>query len=62
MIKEANYGQIQFHIKGNIEEQVVELDVNGLYAFDMKQLRIPKGKPKWIDDIIEPGEVGTILL
>jgi hypothetical protein len=36
---------------------VVELDVNGLYAFAMTQLRIPKDKPKWIcgiiDDIID---------
>jgi hypothetical protein len=27
-IKDAIYGQILFHIKGNIEEPVVELDVN----------------------------------
>jgi hypothetical protein len=38
MIKEASYGQILFHIKGNIDESVVELDVNGLYAFEMTQL------------------------
>jgi hypothetical protein len=49
LIKEACYGQIQFNIKGNISEPVVELDVNGLYAFAMTQLRIPKGKPKWLD-------------
>jgi hypothetical protein len=53
LIKEATYGQILFHIKGNIDETVVELDVNGLYAFAMTQLRIPKGKPKWIDGIID---------
>jgi hypothetical protein len=48
-IKEASYGQTLFHIKGNINEHVVELDVNGLYAFAMTQLRIPKGKPKVIE-------------
>jgi hypothetical protein len=48
MIKEANYGQILFNIKGNVEEPVVEVDVNGLYAFAMTQLRISKGKPKEI--------------
>jgi hypothetical protein len=42
LIKEASYGQILFHIKGNIDESMVELDVNGLYAFAMMQLRIPK--------------------
>jgi hypothetical protein len=50
MMKEASYGQILFHIKGNIDEPIVELDVNGLYAYAMTQLKIPKGKPKWIDD------------
>jgi hypothetical protein len=49
MIKEASYGQILFHIKGNINESVVELEVTGLYAFAMTPLRIPKGKPKLID-------------
>jgi hypothetical protein len=33
MKKEASYGQILFHVKGNIEEMVVKLDVNGLHAF-----------------------------
>jgi hypothetical protein len=46
MIKEASYRQIVFNVKGNIDEPVVELDVNGLYAFAMTQLRIPKDKPK----------------
>jgi hypothetical protein len=40
MIKEASYGQIQFHIKDIIEELIVELDINGLYAFTMTKLRI----------------------
>jgi hypothetical protein len=53
MIKEASYGQILFHIKGNIDEPIVELDVNGLYAFAMTQLQIPKGKPKEINGIID---------
>jgi hypothetical protein len=53
MIKETSYGQILFHIKGNIEEPILELDVKGLYAFAMTQLRIPKGKLKWIDGIID---------
>jgi hypothetical protein len=35
LIKDASYGQILFHIKGNIDEPVVELEVNGLYAFAM---------------------------
>jgi hypothetical protein len=35
IIKEASYGQILFHVKGNFDESVVELDVNGLYAFAM---------------------------
>jgi hypothetical protein len=53
MIKEASYGQILFHVKGNISEPVVELDVTGLYAFAMTQLRIPKGKPKeWNGEIL----------
>jgi hypothetical protein len=42
MIKEANYGQILFHIKGNIEEPVVVLYVNSLYEFAMTQLGIPR--------------------
>jgi hypothetical protein len=53
MIKEASYVQILFHIKGNIDEPVVELDVNGFYAYAMTQLRIPGVKPKWIDGIID---------
>jgi hypothetical protein len=57
MIKEASYGQVLFHMKSNIDEPVVELDVNSLYAFAMTQLRIPNGKPKVfngiIDDIID---------
>jgi hypothetical protein len=53
MIKEASYGQILFHIKGNIEEPVTELDANGLYAFAMTQLCIPKGKPKSINGLID---------
>jgi hypothetical protein len=57
MIKEASYGQTLFNIKGNIDEPIVELDVNGLYAFAMTQLQIPRGKPKVIigiiDDIID---------
>jgi hypothetical protein len=53
MIKDASYGQILFHIKGNINEPIVELDVNGLYAFSMTQLRIPKGKPKWINGLFD---------
>jgi hypothetical protein len=52
-IKEASYGQILFHVKGNIDEPIVELDVNSLYAFVMTQLRIPNGKPKWINGIID---------
>jgi hypothetical protein len=32
---------------------VVELDVNGLYAFAMTQLQIPKGKPKIINGLID---------
>jgi hypothetical protein len=55
-IKEASYGQILFHVKSNIDESVVELDVNGLYAFAMTQLQIPRGKPKVmkiVDDIID---------
>jgi hypothetical protein len=34
----------------------VELDINGLYAFAMTKLRIPKGKPnviKIFDDIMD---------
>jgi hypothetical protein len=34
---------------------VVELDVNGLYAFAMTQLQIPEGKPKVmeiVDDLL----------
>jgi hypothetical protein len=50
MIKDASYGQILFHIKGNINEPVIELDVNELYAFAMTQLQPPKGKPKWNDE------------
>jgi hypothetical protein len=46
MIKEASYGQVLFHIKGNIDEPVVELDINGFYALAMSNLRIPKSKPK----------------
>jgi hypothetical protein len=49
-----------FPVKGNIEEKIVELDVNGLYAFAMTQLQIPRGKPKVmeifdgvIDDILD---------
>jgi hypothetical protein len=53
MIKEASYGQILFHVKGNIEEPVVDLDVNGLYTFAMTQLRIPKGKPEVFNGIID---------
>jgi hypothetical protein len=30
MIKEASYGPILFHVKGNFDEPVMELDVNGL--------------------------------
>jgi hypothetical protein len=53
MIKKASYGQILFHVKDNISEPVVELDVNGLFAFVMTQLRIPKGKLKeWNDEIL----------
>jgi hypothetical protein len=52
-MKEASYGQILFHIKGIIDELIVELDVNGLYAYARTQLRIPKGKPKkWINGIV----------
>jgi hypothetical protein len=46
MIKEASYGQILFHIKGNIEEKIGELDVNGLYAYVMTQLMIQKVNPR----------------
>jgi hypothetical protein len=46
MIKEASYGQILFHIKGNIDEPIVELAFNGLYAYAMTQLPIPGSKPK----------------
>jgi hypothetical protein len=53
MIKDASYVQILFHIPGNIDEPIVELDVNGLYAFAMTQLRIPKGKPKVFNGIID---------
>jgi hypothetical protein len=40
-IKDASYGQILFHVKGNIKEPIMELVVNGLYAFAMTQLWIP---------------------
>jgi hypothetical protein len=53
MIKEASYGQTLFHVKGNIDEPVVELNVNGLYAYAMTQLRLPKGKPKVFNGIID---------
>jgi hypothetical protein len=64
MIKEASYGQILFHVKGNIDESVVELDVNGLYAFAMTQLRIPKGKPKVMeifDGIVDDTRDNTFI-
>jgi hypothetical protein len=50
MIKEANYDQILFHIKGIIDEPIVEIDIHDLYAFAMTKLRIPNGKPKIIND------------
>jgi hypothetical protein len=50
MTKEASYGQILFHVKGNIDEPVVELDVNVFCAFAMTQLQIPNGKPRVIVD------------
>jgi hypothetical protein len=49
IMKEPSYSQILFHIKSNMDEPIVEVDVNGLYAFAISNLRIPKGKPKWID-------------
>jgi hypothetical protein len=62
MIKEASYGRILFHVKGNIDEPVVELDVNGLYAFTMTQLSIPKGKQKWINGIIDDVIDNTFII
>jgi hypothetical protein len=62
MIKDVNYGQILFHIKGNIDEQVVYLDVNGFYAFAMAQLRIPKGKPRVIEDDNITDENNTFII
>jgi hypothetical protein len=61
-IKKASYGQILFHIKGNIDEPVVKLDVNGLYTFAMTQLQIPKGKPKVINRIINDVMDCTLII
>jgi hypothetical protein len=62
LIKKASYLQTLFHIKGNIDEPVGELDVNGLYAFAMTQLRIPKVKPKWMDRIIDDIMNNTFII
>jgi hypothetical protein len=32
-MKETSYSQILFHVEGNIDEPIVELDVNWLYGF-----------------------------
>jgi hypothetical protein len=40
----TSYGQILFHKKGDINEAIVKLEVNSLYAKAMITIRIPKGK------------------
>jgi hypothetical protein len=45
-IKAASYSQIIFHKKGEINDLIVYLKVNCLYAAAMTTLRIPKGKPR----------------
>jgi hypothetical protein len=62
IIKEASEGQILFHVKGNIDEPVVELDVNGLYPFAMTPLRIPNGKPMMIEDSNIIDENNTFII
>jgi hypothetical protein len=41
--KAASRGQNLFHEKGNINEAIVELEVNGMYAPAMTVIKIPKG-------------------
>jgi hypothetical protein len=50
VIKEDSLGQIRFHIKGIIEEMIVELAINDIDSFAMTKLRIPEGKLRIIDD------------
>jgi hypothetical protein len=39
----------------------VELDIKGFHAFAMTQLPIPKGKPKWIDGIVDGIDTMTYI-
>jgi hypothetical protein len=54
VIQEVSYSQILNHIKNFIEEPVTELNVNGLKAFAMTNLRMSKGKPKLRNDNLIP--------
>jgi hypothetical protein len=51
-IKAASYSQIFFHKKCSIYENIIELDVNCLYAYAMINNDIIKGKPKIINENI----------
>ncbi|GMO19896.1 MAG: hypothetical protein Ta2E_10990 [Mycoplasmoidaceae bacterium] len=56
-IKGASHGQILFHIKGNINESVRELDVNSISAYAITKIIVIPGKPKILDCNVVNGGV-----